>query len=136
MTLFHLFSFLFLKSAALSKSPPDFQLLLLAAAPDKQNLLDQADFTAAPAHMAASVAHSLSRRALFPLFTITFMFGKICFPTNSYTVLTHACWKSLQWSRILQIRFNQPLQSPIRTVRDDRSRLFASFRTFLSAGMV
>lgn len=60
MTLFHLFSFFFLKSAALSKSPPDFQLLSLAAAPDKQNLLDQADFTAAPAHMAASVAHSLS----------------------------------------------------------------------------
>lgn len=77
MTLFHLFSFLFLKSAAFSKSPPDFQLLSLAAAPDKQNLLDQADFTAAPAHMAASVAHSLSWRALFPLFTITFMFANL-----------------------------------------------------------
>lgn len=57
LTLFH-FSFL-LKLATLSKSSPDFQLLLLVAAPDKQNLLDQADFTAAPAHMAASVAHSL-----------------------------------------------------------------------------
>lgn len=44
------------ESSALSKSPPDFQLLSLVAAPDKQNLLDQADFTAAPAHMAASVA--------------------------------------------------------------------------------
>lgn len=45
---------------AFSKSPPDFQLLSLVAVPDKQNLLDQADFTAAPAHMAASVAHFLS----------------------------------------------------------------------------
>lgn len=45
---------------ALSKSPPDFQLLSLVVVPDKQNLLDQADFTAAPAHMAASVAHFLS----------------------------------------------------------------------------
>lgn len=44
------------ESSTLSKSPPDFQLLSLVAAPDKQNLLDQADFTAAPAHMAASVA--------------------------------------------------------------------------------
>lgn len=60
MTLFRSFIFLFLESAALSKSPPDFQLLSLVAAPDKQNLLDQADFTAAPAHMAASVAHSRS----------------------------------------------------------------------------
>lgn len=48
------------ESTALSKSPPDFQLLSLVVVPDKQNLLDQADFTAAPAHMAASVAHSLS----------------------------------------------------------------------------
>ncbi len=48
------------ESTALSKSPPDFQLLSLVVVPDKQNLLDQADFTAAPAHMAATVAHSLS----------------------------------------------------------------------------
>lgn len=34
--------------------------------PDKQNLLDQADFTAAPAHMATSVAHSLSWGPLLP----------------------------------------------------------------------
>lgn len=33
--------------------------------PDKQNLLDQADFTAAPAHMAASVAHFLSSGFFF-----------------------------------------------------------------------
>lgn len=55
-----LISFSLSQSAALSKSPPDFQLLSLVAAPDKQNLLDQADFTAAPAHMAASVARSQS----------------------------------------------------------------------------
>ena len=34
--------------------------------PDKQNLLDQADFTAVPAHMAASVAHFLSSHIFSP----------------------------------------------------------------------
>lgn len=50
---------------------------------------------------------------------------------------TRACWKSLPSSRILRIGLNQ---SPIGTVRDDRSRLFAFSsqfrRTFLSARMV
>lgn len=81
-------SFIFLsESTALSKSPPDFQLLSLVAVPDKQNLLDQADFMAAPAHMATSVAHSLSWGDFPPpLHGVSFMF-KIHFSPNSYSVL-------------------------------------------------
>lgn len=62
---FSFFFFFSSESTALSKSSPDFQLLSLVVVPDKQNLLDQADFTAAPAHMAASVAHFLSSGFFF-----------------------------------------------------------------------
>lgn len=73
-------SFIFLsESTALSKSPPDFQLLSLVAVPDKQNLLDQADFTAAPAHMATSVAHSLSWGDFSPPSTVSLLCLKFTF---------------------------------------------------------
>lgn len=76
------------ESTAFSKSPPDFQLLSLVVVPDKQNLLDQADFTAAPAHMAASVAHSLSSGFFFSFpSTLSFMF-EIHFSPNSHSVFT------------------------------------------------
>lgn len=70
------------ESTALSKSPPDFQLLSLVVVPDKQNLLDQADFTAAPAHMAASVAQSLSWGFFFsfflpPLHTLLYVWNSL-----------------------------------------------------------
>lgn len=83
------FSLSLSESSALSKSSPDFQLLSLVVVPDKQNLLDQADFTAAPAHMAASVAHFLSWGFFFfpPLHTLSFMF-KIHFSPNSHSVFT------------------------------------------------
>lgn len=75
------FFFSLSESAALSKSPPDFQLLSLVVVPDKQNLLDQADFTAAPAHMAASVAHSelrgFSPPSTFPPLCLKFTFIQI-----------------------------------------------------------
>lgn len=71
------------ESTALSKSPPDFQLLSLVALPDKQNLLDQADLRAAPAHMAASVAPSLSWGVLFPT-VVSFMFGNHLFTSSVF----------------------------------------------------
>lgn len=51
--------------------------------PDKQNLLDQADFTAAPAHMSASVARSQSYRGLYFPTSESLSCLKFAFPTNS-----------------------------------------------------
>lgn len=81
-------SFIFLsESTALSKSPPDFQLLSLVAVPDKQNLLDQADFTAAPAHMATSVAHPSTVSLLCLKFTFLQILTLFYYPPIIHQVL-------------------------------------------------
>lgn len=86
ITFLLIFSLSLSESTAFSKSSPDFQLLSVVVVPDKQNLLDQADFTAAPAHMAASVAHSELKGDFFS--SPHSRLFEIHFSPNSHSVFT------------------------------------------------